>query len=304
MATRTKERPSGTPRKSTHESITEAFIESIKARREADPNMVAPWKRTWNARDGGPRNMVSGKSYRGGNIFMTLMQGYGSPLWATYRQITELGGQVRKGEKGTPIFFWHFPKEDENGKKKGGIFVRQYKVFNTEQADGIEERVAKLLKPAEDVVEVNPIEAAEELLRLYISKPEIRYGGGRASYSPTMDYIQMPHMADFDGSEEYYRVLLHELAHSTGHSKRLNREGVNNPIRFGSHDYSEEELIAEMTSSMLASHIGIASPESDANSAAYLDHWLSKLAKNPEWLIHAGVAAQKASDFIQGITWK
>ena len=292
-------------RKPNQEVCTAEFIARIQKRRETEPNMVAPWKRTWNAKNGAPRNMVSGKAYRGSNIFMTMLAGYGSPLWATYKQITTLGGQAREGEKGTPIFFWHFPQENkETGKKEGGIFVRRYSVFNTEQADGIEDRVAALLKPAEDSKPIDTIAEAEELLRLFISKPEIRYGGNRACYSPVMDYINCPNRDDFDSAEEYYRTLLHELAHSTGHKKRLARSGIMNPIRFGSHDYSEEELVAEMTAAMLASQLGIASPEADANSAAYLDHWLAKLAKNPEWLFHAGGQAQKASDFIQGITWK
>jgi antirestriction protein ArdC len=84
----------------------------------------------------------------------------------------------------------------------------------------------------------------------------------------------------------------------------LERDGVANPASFASHAYSEEELIAEMAASMLAGFAGISSEEADENSAAYLDHWLRKLKAEPNLLVSAGGAAQKAIDHIRNIKWE
>ena len=92
------------------------------------------------------------------------------------------------------------------------------------------------------------------------------------------------------------------MASATGHRTRLARDGVVNPIRFGSHDYSEEELVAEMTAGLLAGHAGIECQQE--NSDAYLDHWLAKLKREPTWLRVAGGQAQKAADLIRGITFE
>ena len=109
-------------------------------------------------------------------------------------------------------------------------------------------------------------------------------------------------MGAFESAEAYYRVLFHELTHSTGHRNRLARDGVVNPIRFGSHEYSEEELVAEMGAAMLAGHAGIGADVE--NSAAYLDTWLKKLKREPGMLVTAGGQAQKAADLIRGIKWE
>ena len=290
-------------------TITANMIEAVERRREADPNMIAPWKRTWNGTEGVQRNMATGHAYRGGNVFMTMVQGYASPLWLTRKQLTKIGGAIKrtaedKQERYTPIYFWKFASAEEKAAGKNYAYVRFYQVWNTDQIDGIADRVAKILTPDPNKPVVNPIAAAEDLWAKWLGKPEVTHGGNRACYSPSMDRINIARMADFDGAEDYYRTLFHEGGHGTGHDKRLGRPGVVNPIRFASHEYSEEELIAEMTAAMLASACGIASPEADANSAAYLDHWLAKLSKNPEWLIHAGGQAQKAADMVMGITWE
>ena len=114
----------------------------------------------------------------------------------------------------------------------------------------------------------------------------------------------MPEMQAFESAEAYYRALFHELVHSTGHRNRLERDGIANPARFASHEYSEEELIAEMGASMLAGFSGIATPEADDNAAAYLHFWLKKLRAEPKLLEMSGRAAQKGVDLIRGTQWK
>jgi antirestriction protein ArdC len=288
------------------ETIANIMIERVEARRAAGENVVAPWRMTWDPSLGMPRNLLSGHAYRGVNVFMTLFQGYSSPFWVTRNQVKKIGGTIKKQEDGkcepyTPILFWKFPTVEE--KEEGRFaFCRFYQVWNTEQVEGIDEHVAKAF--AGVVTEPkNPIEEAEALVNGFTGKPEIRHGDARAYYTPTADRVSMPNLAAFETAEAYYRVLFHELTHSTGHRTRLERDGVANPAAFASHAYSEEELIAEMGAAMLAGFAGIGSEEADENSAAYLDHWLKKLKADPNILVAAGGAAQKAVDMIRGIKW-
>ena len=110
----------------------------------------------------------------------------------------------------------------------------------------------------------------------------------------------MPPREAFETPESYYSVLFHELTHSTGHSSRLARPGVTQPLRFKSHDYSQEELVAEMGASFLRAFAGIESEDLVANSAAYLQGWLRALRKDARMLVIAGAQAQKATDWILG----
>ena len=52
---------------------------------------------------------AGGKPYRGINILMlwvsAMEYGFSSPLWMTYKQAAELGGQVRQGEKGSLVVY-------------------------------------------------------------------------------------------------------------------------------------------------------------------------------------------------------
>lgn len=288
------------------ETITTIMIERIEARRAAGENVAPPWRQTWNPTFGMPRNLVTGHPYRGVNVFMTMLAGFNSPFWLTLRQIKSLGGSLKtngeKVESYTPIVFWKFPTPEE--REQGRFpFVKFYKVWNAEQVNGIEKHVEKAME-AMGGTPVDPIAEAEALVNGYARRPEITHGSAKAFYSPNTDTVSMPSRQAFEDAEEYYRVLFHELAHSTGHRTRLERDGICNPIRFASHDYSEEELIAEMAAAMLCGHAGIESQKADENTAAYLDHWLKKLKREPNWLVSAGGAAQKAVDHIRGIRWE
>ena len=134
-----------------------------------------------------------------------------------------------------------------------------------------------------------------------MGSPEVIHQGGRACYSPGLDRVTMPKPELFDKPELYYSTLFHELAHSTGHRSRLDRNTIGRLAAFGSHNYSKEELVAEMGAAFLAGHCGI-SPATIDNSAAYLDGWLHvlKQPKNRKLLVHAAAAAQKAADYILG----
>lgn len=289
-----------------HETITKIMIEKIEARRAAGDN-IAPWRKTWNSAMGAPRNLVSDKPYRGSNLFMTMVQGHRNPYWVTAKQCAALGGTIKPGEMYTPIVYWNFPSKEERkvaelSGKRAYAFVKFYKAWNASQTDGLQSMLIEKLQAQLNRPKVDPIEACERLLK-YNGRPSVQHGGDRACYAPSMDTIMMPEASDFDNAAEYYHTRFHEETHATGHSKRLAREGVVNVIRFGSHAYSAEELIAEMGASMLASHAGIGSNALADNSAAYLDAWLKVLKADPSMLIASGCAAQKAVDHIMGVTW-
>jgi len=294
---------------SVYEATTDMFIRRCEERRAAG-DLVAPWRKTWDPTFGMPRNMVTGKPYRGANVFFTLLSGFSSPFWLTFRQIKSLGGRIKREEDGkpqgyTPITFWWFP--DRNNPEHEGRypFAKFYQVWNTEQVSGIELHVSdKMTTLRENAEPINPIAEAQAIVDRWVSGPEISHRGGKCCYIPSADRIEIPHMQAFVNGEEYYRSLFHEMIHATGHRKRLDRDGIANPARFASHEYSEEELIAEMGAAMLAGYAGIASPESDENSAAYLDFWLKKLRAEPKMLEMSGRAAQKAVDMIRGIRWE
>jgi antirestriction protein ArdC len=130
--------------------------------------------------------------------------------------------------------------------------------------------------------------------------PEIKYGGNKAYYSPSLDYVQLSHQHTFDTIESFYGTLFHELSHSTGHSNRLGRKGVTETSYFGSHEYSKEELVAEMGAAFLCGHAGIENTTIE-NSVSYLAGWLKALKNDKTLLIHAAAQAQKAADYILNV---
>jgi antirestriction protein ArdC len=187
------------------------------------------------------------------------------------------------------------PDEDDNSTISKGPLLRYYNVFNLDQIDGID--------PPEEEETVNPftpIEKAEQVISNMPNKPKILYGGERACYSPRLDYIQLPPQEAFTSPEEFYNTAFHELTHSSGHASRLSRKGMLNPSYFGSHDYSQEELVAEFGASMLCGFAGI-EQQTLENSAAYVQGWLKVLKGDKKLAIIAAGQAQRAADFILDI---
>lgn len=264
---------------------------------------VCPWRKPWLSpqTSGAPRNLASGKAYRGVNYWLLNCSPYTSPFWATYRQVAARGGQVKKGEKGTQIVFWKIYEKEkgvsESGEKLVDSFpmLRSFYVFNIEQCEGL--NIAP--EPAAPVgVEHNPIESCEKLIAGYpLGMPEVRHEEARAFYRPSQDFINMPKKHLFGKIEEYYSTLFHEQIHATGHESRLNREGVQGTSFFGDAIYSFEELIAEMGASYMCAAAGIENATIE-NSAAYLSNWLAALRKDNKLIFKAASAAQKAVDFL------
>ena len=258
-----------------------------------------------------------GYRYRGINVFIlaatSMANGYRSPVWLTFKQINELGGKVNEGEKSTLVTYWKLLEIEERDantnelKKKKIPLLRFYLVFNLDQTTGVKlsKAVQKIQDAATDegtykggVREEDAIEAAEAIVKGYENGPLVRFGSNRAAYSPTLDVIGMPDKTDFDKIEEFYATEFHEFGHSTGHSSRLNRAGITSFDHFGSGQYADEELIAELTAAMLCAEAGI--DNTIENSAAYIASWKAKLTADPKLIVQAAGKAQKAVDYITG----
>jgi antirestriction protein ArdC len=287
--------------KNVYEIVTERILEKLEAG-------TVPWHKPW-AGGGCPQNLVSGKEYRGVNIFLLGSQGFASPFWVTFKQAKQLGGSVRKGERGTPCILWKWiNRSDENAdtgdtETKQIPLIRYYSVFNIEQCDNISH--ARLEAKQDEPKPFNPIESAEAIVASYPKPPSISEDGRSAAfYRPATDSIHTPKREAFDSEENYYLTLFHEAVHSTGHESRLARPGVSNPIRFGGHDYTQEELVAEMGAAFLAAEAGIDSEALVDNSASYVASWMERLRSDPKLVVLAGAQAQRAVDHILDRTFE
>jgi len=279
-----------------YETVTARIIELLETG-------TIPWKKPWVSSEG-PMNLISKKPYRGINSFLLNCSPYSSQYWMTYRQAAVKGGQVRKGEKSTAIVFWKWldskvhPGEDDNEATGKIPLLRHYNVFNLDQIDGI-----TAPEKEQPTYPFSPIEQAEQVISNMPHRPLIQYGGDHACYSPTLDCIKLPKQEVFRSPEEFYSTAFHELAHSSGHESRLRRKGILEPSYFGSHDYSQEELVAEFGSSMLCGFAGI-EQQTIENSAAYVQDWLKVLKNDKKLAIVAAGQAQNAADFILNIQQK
>jgi len=233
---------------------------------------------------------ITGREYRGINVLLLGMAPYESPYWITYKQAMDRGGHVKKGERGRLVVLWRWLKDKATGDEVP--VLRYYTVFNAaEQCEGIE-------VPATPARTFTPIEGAERIVSgLPEGAARIQHGISAACYVPDLDEVRMPSREAFHTEEDYYATLFHELTHSTGHESRLKRKGVVERARFASHDYSEEELVAEMGASFLGHDAGIL-PATIDNAAAYLRSWVKVLKGDARLVVRAAGAAQKAADWL------
>ena len=270
--------------------ITNQIIEAIEA--GADSYQM-PWH--VNGADSAlPVNASTHRPYRGVNVMMlwavAAKKAYKTNLWGTYQQWRELGAQVRKGEKSTPVVFWKFfDEEDEhegNERNQKGVMARAYHVFNAAQVDGYEMPVIPRL------AETERIERAEQFFNSV--KADIREGGSRAFYAPAEDYIQMPPFAHFKKADFRYSVLAHEVTHWTGAVTRLNR---NLAPRFQKEAYAAEELVAELGSAFVSAELGL-EIEPRRDHAPYIQSWLAVLRNDRRAIFTAATKAQQAVDWL------
>ena len=222
--------------------------------------------------------------------------------WVTFKQAIDRGGCVRKGEHGRKIvFFTMMPEKDKDGNETGKFypFVTWSTVFKVSQCDGIEQ---KFHKDADMLYDFNRNQTAEEVAEDYVKREGIELKhvkGNRAYYTPSLDAVTVPVREQFKDNAEYYSTLFHELTHSTGHPKRLNR--ITNEAAFGNEEYSAEELVAEIGSASILATLGVENAGTLRNSAAYVQNWLKALRNDKKLIVTASAKAEKAIRLILNI---
>ena len=257
-------------------------------------NGKMPWKQTWN-NYGPARNYVSKKAYRGINAMILNNTEFEYPLFLTFLQVKELGGFIKKGSKSIEVIYWKTLEFENEEKVKRIPYLRYYNVFNVECVEGV-----KLELPTKYVND--PIDMCETIINDMPSRPVIEHGGDKPYYNWMEDRVKVPNRDNFILSDEYYATLFHELAHSTGHTSRHNRDTCMKPAVYGSRDYCKEELVAEIATSFLCGEAGISNNTID-NSSAYIQFWVERLThmlrEDNKAFVRASALAQKATDFIR-----
>ena len=279
------------PGNKVHEIVTEKIVAAL------DQGTV-PWKQPWvNLGQGGHKNLESKRSYTGVNQLLLQVTEYEQPWWITFNGAKRLGGHIGKDEKTTIVVWTKRVKvkdrdSDDPDAKKEIWMLRYYRVWNVEQTVGLEERIPE---PPELDADWSPVERFGEIVEGYPAPaPKIKHGGDEAFYAPGTDVVATPKPEQFSTAANYYAAFAHELTHSTGHPKRLDRSLVS--MEMAPDSYSREELVAEIGAAMLLAEAGI-EPLYEL-TASYVDHWREQLADDPRLIVTAAAAAQRSCDFI------
>lgn len=284
------------PHLDLYQAITNKVIEMLE-------QGVAPWRSCIMGEKsaGHPKNLNTGKQYRGVNVFLlaftAYVKGFESAYWLTLQQANERGGKIKRGEKASMVVFWK-PREEvdkKTGEVRKSAVMRYYNVFNAMQCNGLEVPDEPKYTPSE----FKAIEEAQRIVDGYKDGPQIKTGGTKAFYTASTDVVKLPEPTRYESTEEFYATLFHELAHSTGHKKRLDRKLAPKLSPFGGPEYGKEELVAEMAAAFLCAKARI-DPVTLPNQAAYLKGWLGTLKKDKRLIVAAGGQAQRAADWILG----
>lgn len=276
-----------------YQTVTQSIIEYLK-------RGVRPWQKPWDTATPLLPLRFNGVPYRGINTLILWMASedkeYSHSTWMTFKQAKDLGGSVRKGEKGTSIVFTSkFTKKESNeeGEEQERTipFLKSYTVFNANQIDDLPERFST--PSVSPIAEEDRDEHCDEFFEA--TGADLRHGGDRAFYHPHKDYIQLPQFMDFVSSEAYYATLAHESIHWTGHKSRLGRELLS--FKTSPEEYAFEELVAELGSAFVCARLGL-TLEVREDHASYIEHWLGILEENDRAIFRAASLASKASEFL------
>jgi len=283
-----------------YQRATDQIITAIESGADGEE-----WKMPWTGFNNGlPYNATTKAVYRGVNVLMlwgaATGEAYPSNEWSSYKQWQGRGAQVNKGERGTIIVYCGSASrevENETGEteEKRFRFLKYSTVFNAAQVSGWESPETERPDLAKR------IESAES----FVANTEavIRFGGGRALYTHTKDYIAMPDWDQFTdtktatATENAYGTLLHELTHWTGHERRCDRKFSK---RFGDQAYAMEELVAELGAAFLCAKIGI-TPAPRRDHAQYIARWLRTMKADKRAIFTAASKASDAVDFLNGL---
>ncbi|MAU22277.1 MAG: antirestriction protein ArdC [Martelella sp.] len=288
-------------RTNLYSEITDKIIAELEAGR-------VPWVQPWGtaaakAPLGLPKNASTDRQYSGINILLlwgaVIERGFSGQSWLTFRQALSMGGNVRKGERGTTVVYAdRFVPEDEKrcaretGEDAQAIpFLKRFTLFNTDQCENLPEDVATAAPP----VPTGLIEPRVEAL-IAATGIDFRIGGNRAFYVPAHDYVQVPPPQAYFEPINWHRTALHELGHATGHPSRLGRDFSGS---FGTKKYAFEELIAEINAAFCCASLGIAPT---VRHADYIGSWLEVLREDNRAIVRAASQAGKAADWLLAFT--
>lgn len=292
---------------SAYDQITQELIEMMR-------NGLSPWEQPWTYSPVLRPRSAHGRRYEGLNAFYLAWKaktkGYESDRWFTTDRAQKEGRPVRQGEQGTVVMSAWYVSDDNYGDLESSLpfRIKPYMVFNWDQLEGVEKEERKQTKSV--------LPGAQSVIDKYLSKErqrrlklEFQHSDSHdAYYVPWEDLIIVPHPDRFPDLSLYYLTVFHEIAHSTGHPKRLDRKDGKRSAPFGSYEYGQEELVAQMTAAFLAAETNLLDkgPVME-NSAAYLRDWGHKVEERA-WghridedlsiLYKAGQQAKKAVDYV------
>ncbi len=278
-------------------TVTKRIVEQLE-------EGVRPWVQPWNAEHAAGRITrplrSNGKAYQGINILLLWdsadSRGFSCPIWMTFTQAKQLGGAVRKGERGSKVVYassFQKTEMDESGNEleREIPILKQYTVFNVDQCDGLPEHFYATAKP--QVSDIKRVEPAARFCQN--TNARIREGGNRACYVSSEDFIRMPRIEAFCDAQSHAATLLHELTHWTKHSSRLARDLGRK--RWGDKGYAMEELVAELGAAFLCADLGI-TPKVREDHASYIESWLTVLKNDKRAIFTAASLASKAVEYL------
>ena len=288
-----------------------------------------PWK---SGDENQPMNYNYKTYYRGFNVFMLnavmMEKGYEHNQWITLKKCKEIGGSIKDGQFGktTDVFKWnvgyydlkkkcYVPTKDYKKINKSEEIVidgkiqkryrttfsiRYWQVYNIGQCNGIE----PIVFDQSEITKVNePIKDADDLAKSYVDrdgKLRLEHLQDGAFYNVVKDMVNMPKLESFVDSDSYYKVLFHELAHSTGHKDRMDRKSLTEVSYWGDNTYAKEELVAEISAMYICGLLGLDPKDSNDNSIAYIQGWCKHLSDKPKECLYAMQQATKVVAYIQG----
>ncbi len=287
----------GAERANLYDDITAKIIAELEAGR-------LPWVQPWGtaavaAPLAMPRNAATARAYSGVNVLIlwgaVVARGFSCQSWLTFRQALSLGGNVRKGERGTTVVYAdRFIPDDEKrraretGEDAQAIpFLKRFTVFSTDQCENLPEDLATAPPPVPEGLILPEVEG---LIRA--SGADVRLGGDKAFYAPGPDYIQVPRPEAYFEPINWHRTALHELSHWSGAAHRLGRDLSG---AFDSKFYAKEELVAEISAAFLCATLGITPT---VRHSDYVASWLEVLREDNRAIVRAASAASRAADFL------
>lgn len=268
-------------KKDIYQEVTDRIISQLE-------QGVIPWHKPWN----GSNLAISHSTGKAYSLLNQLILNRGGE-YLTFNQVKQAGGKVKKGAKAGMVVFWKWiEKEDEEnpGETKKIPFLKYFNVFHIDDCENVERK-----HTSPNPCTCEPVEAADAIVTGYLERSGVKLNheaGGRAFYNPSADAVTLPLMDQFFEVSEYYSTAFHELTHSTGHTSRLNR--LSKTAHFGNEEYSKEELVAEIGAAALVNHVGLETPSSFRNSAAYVQSWLKALSNDKRMIVSAAGQAEKA----------